>query len=548
MANRILFARLTSSLLMGTLAGVSGCGAGSQDAQDAGVARGGSGGANDGRLDAGAAGGGVPGAPGGGGGGSSGSGGGGGSGGMADGAAGQSSGTAGSSAGSAGMDAGVGGARGGPGGAPGNGGASGATVTCNQVWAGDLQLGTALDDEITAVTAAATGGFYVTGYEQGDDQSTDVIPAGDARAVVGRYDGAGQLVWEETLDTPGADTAEDIRIDPLTGNLLVLGRTSGAFSGFQNAGQFDIYLSVLNSSGDLLSSLQLGDERPQHPTRLGLGPNRKVLIAGYDDLFIDVNFVAALEHGFVAGLALGAAPSFTPTQDFWQRSAYFDSPPPPRSNQDFTTGVAIAPDGDGSFYISSTVNGQADQRGMFVSKLDPNGQTLWSSRLDDAPGDYLSAIGLSPNGDLIVSGAASLDLAGTEVGQQDAFVAKVDKTTGLLQWATAAGSPESDLPTAMAFDGAGNIYLTGETLGTFSGAATNQGSIDVFAVKVGPSGGVISAWERGSAGDDVAAAIAVDPCGSVFVGGYTTGALIAGQPNAGRRDMFVLKADLTPAR
>ena len=425
-------------------------------------------------------------------------------------------------------------------------GAGGRPTRLNEPWAGDIQLGTELDDEITAITAAATGaGFYVTGYERGDDESTDVIPAGDARAVVGRYDGAGLVVWEETIDTPGADTAEDIRIDPVTGNLdIVLGRTSGAFFGFHNAGQFDLYVSVLDSSGNLLSAIQIGDERPQHPARLGLGPNRKILIAGYDDLYIDVNFVAALEHGFVAGLTLGAAPSFTPTRDFWQCSAYFDSPPPPRSNQDFTTGVAVAADGDGSFYVSSTVNGQADQRGMFVSKLDASGQTLWSSRLHDGAGDYLSTIGLSPNGDLIVSGAATLDIADTEVGQQDAFVAKVDKTTGLLQWATATGSPGPDFPTAMAFDAAGNVYVTGETLGTFAGAASNQGSIDIFAVKVGPSGGVISAWERGSADDDIAAGIAVDSCGSVIVGGYTTGALIAGQPNAGRRDMFIVKADL----
>jgi len=55
---------------------------------------------------------------------------------------------------------------------------------------------------------------------------------------------------------------------------------------------------------------------------------------------------------------------------------------------------------------------------------------------------------------------------------------------------------------------------------------------------------VQSYWRRGSVGDDMAAGIAVDACGRVFVGGFTTGALIAGQPSAGRRDMFVVKADL----
>src|SRR5262249_34136790 len=131
----------------------------------------------------------------------------------------------------------------------GNGGGAGdgGTSPCDQIWLGDIQIGTALDDEITAITAAAGGGFYVTGYENGDDVPTDVIPAGDARAVVARYGGSGLPMWAETIDTSGADTAEDVQVDKATGNLIVLGRTSGAFSGFQNAGQFDMYVSILNS-------------------------------------------------------------------------------------------------------------------------------------------------------------------------------------------------------------------------------------------------------------------------------------------------------------
>ena len=66
----------------------------------------------------------------------------------------------------------------------------------------------------------------------------------------------------------------------------------------------------------------------------------------------------------------------------------------------------------------------------------------------------------------------------------------------------------------------------------------------MFVAKVGPSGGVLSTWQKGSAGDDLAAGVAVDRCGSVFVGGFTTGSLVPGHPNAGGRDMFLVKAAL----
>jgi hypothetical protein len=418
-------------------------------------------------------------------------------------------------------------------------------TACAEVWAGDIQIGTPLDDEITAITAAANGGFYVTGYEGGDDNASDVIPGGNARAVIARYAGTGVPMWKTTIDTSGADTAEDVQVDPATGNLVVLGRTTGALPGFLSGGQMDIYVAVRDGGGNPLSAIQFGDERPQHPVRLALGPNHKVLIAGYDDLFISTNYVAALPHGFLAEVTIGAAPTFAPTEDFWHRSAYFDRPPPPPSTEDFTTGVAIAPGGDGSMYVASTVDGRVNERGMFLSKLDASGQTIWSTQLSNDAGDYLSAVALRPTGGLFIAGAASVDIAGVEVGQQDAFVAKVDEATGAVLWATVPSSPESDFPTAMTFDPAGNVYLTGQTLGTIAGgAASNKGGIDIFAVKIGPSGGILSAWERGSAGDDFPTAIAVDSCGRVLVGGFTTGALVAGQPSAGGVDMFIVKADL----
>jgi hypothetical protein len=557
-------------MMIGALACAAGCGGSGAAATgnggasgNGGEAPGGSSGAVGGGTGGDAAGGNRGGVGGAGTGGSSGTGGGagtggGGAGGAAGGAgasggaggsggAGASGGAGGSggagASGGAGGSAGAG-ASGGGGGSAGGGAGGGLTTGCAEVWTGDVQIGTALDDEITAVTAAASGGFYVTGYEGGDVNASDVIPGGDARAVIARYDAAGVAMWTKTIDTPGADTAEDLQVDPATGNLIVLGRTTGSLPGFQNAGQMDIYVSVLDSGGSPVGAIQIGDERPQHPVRLALGANRKILIAGYDDIFIATNYVAASPHGFLAELTGGLAPTFSPTEDFWHRSAYFDSPPPPPSVQDYTTGVAVAATGDGAMYVASTVDGHVDQRGMFLTKLDASGQMIWSTRLSNTAGDYLSAVGLSPNGDLFVAGAASVEVAGVEVGQQDAFVAKVDKMTGTVLWATLPSSPESDFPTAMTFDPAGNVYLTGETLGTIAGGAPNKGGIDIFAVKIGPSGGILSSWQRGSAGDDLPAGIAVDTCGRVFVGGFTTGALIAGQPSAGGRDMFIVKADL----
>ena len=155
-----------------------------------------------------------------------------------------------------------------------------------------------------------------------------------------------------------------------------------------------------------------------------------------------------------------------------------------------------------------------------------------------------NAAGVSPTGDLFVAGAVSLQLGAVRLGQQDAVLLKVDKATGTPLWIASAGSPETDYPTALAFDAAGNVYMAGVTLGAIAGGAPYQGGLDAFVVKFSPSGAVLGVWQRGTLGDDVIAGIAVDACGRVFVGGYTTDVLVPGQANAGGRDMFLMRVDL----
>jgi len=107
-------------------------------------------------------------------------------------------------------------------------------------------------------------------------------------------------------------------------------------------------------------------------------------------------------------------------------------------------------------------------------------------------------------------------------------------------------------------DDTGDTYLVGSFRGTVEfdpgpGVAnlTSRGRSDAFLVKLDAAGGLLWAKSFGSAGDDAARAVALNPLGDdVFVVGYFSGTLLldpadpeASLPGAGRRDGFIASFD-----
>ena len=161
--------------------------------------------------------------------------------------------------------------------------------------------------------------------------------------------------------------------------------------------------------------------------------------------------------------------------------------------------------------------------GIFVTKLRADQSVVWNEIISTLGSDAVNAVALSPSGDLFVTGATSLTIGPSSSGQQDAFLLKIDRATGSLIWVAEGGGPQTDYPTALAFDRTGNIYVAGVTFGSVVDGVANQGSGDIFAMKFSPSGEQLGAWQRGTPTYDQITSMAVDRCGRVFVGGFTGG-------------------------
>ncbi|AKT37615.1 SBBP repeat-containing protein [Chondromyces crocatus] len=433
-------------------------------------------------------------------------------------------------------------AQGGGGSAEADGDAGEGPPACAGAWKGDLQLGTPLHDEITALIIDRDDNLYVTGYERGGFASTNLVPNGNARMVAARFDPSGRQAWKQVWDTPGAESGESLVLHPRSdegadGKLVVAGRTTGSFPGFANQGSFDLVIAEVSTSGEALTLHQAGNERPQHPRQVVVDPDGAVFVAGYDDIHAPISAVYDFENGTLVRADVDASSDALATT-WWRQST---APDP-----DLLTSVAVAPGGFHHVYVGGALMGGTG-RGAFVQKLarKPDGGVMedWRRVLSPIAVDAVNAVAMAPDGSLYVTGATFLTLGERTFGQQDVFLARLDPATGATLWIAQYGTSESDWPTSMAFDAQGNVYVAGLTYGAFPGHQ-HRGGEDMFVLRFDTQHTMIAppaVWQAGSPEEDHVAGVAVDGCGNVFVAGYTNGHLVPGQPNLGGRDMVLLQ-------
>jgi hypothetical protein len=115
-------------------------------------------------------------------------------------------------------------------------------------------------------------------------------------------------------------------------------------------------------------------------------------------------------------------------------------------------------------------------------------------------------------------------------------------------WSMHFGDASSQMPTAVAVDASGNIFVTGSFEGTVDfggGALTSAGYSDLFVAKYGPGGAHLWSKRFGDAQDQQSYfAVAVDASGNVILAGGFRGSIDFGGgalTSAAGNDIFVAK-------
>ena len=167
----------------------------------------------------------------------------------------------------------------------------------------------------------------------------------------------------------------------------------------------------------------------------------------------------------------------------------------------------------------------------------------WTTQFGTSSPDDAYGVAVNSTGGLFVIGQTSGVLPGqTNAGMIDAFLRRYDPS-GAEVWTRQFGSSERDIPKGVTLDDAGNVYVVGQTFGTFPDQ-TSAGGWDAFLRKYTPTGDEVWTRQFGGGGGESAASVKIDRAGNAYVVGGTRAAL-PGQTNIGDFDCFIVKLDHT---
>ncbi|HET6767748.1 MAG TPA: SBBP repeat-containing protein [Chitinophagaceae bacterium] len=271
----------------------------------------------------------------------------------------------------------------------------------------------------------AAGNVYVTGYVDGET----VLVNGNACVTI-KYNSSGVLQWVDRYD--GVTSAEDANSLDLdgNGNVYITGQSGGLLTIKYN---------------DLGTTVQ----REWVRTHGSSGNGRKVVIDGNGDVVVSGWSYTTLKYDPAGNL-------------LW--SASYSGP----ENSEGLWDMAL--DGSGNIYTTGYSDGTDGSADYLTVKYNSSGTEEWVARYSgaDADLDLARAIAVDNSGNVYVTGMTQPS-NGSRTETSDFLTIKYN-SSGQQDWLARYDRAKSaDGAFAIALDGLGNLYVTGESAAKTTG-------------------------------------------------------------------------------
>ncbi len=335
--------------------------------------------------------------------------------------------------------------------------------------------------------------------------------------------GAQTQDWIHQFGTSSLDLVSAAASAP-AGSVLLCGSSEGSLGG-PSAGAADAWIGRWSTSGSALWLRQLGT----------LGQDAAgALTSDATSIFAGGSTLGALGGAYKGGLDAWLARYDMNGAQVWVR-------------QLGTTGneqvQAVVGDGNGGTFAAGYSSGNLGAPGQgshdaWLARYDSAGTKLWLAQFGTPASEIAYAAAPDGAGGVIVAGYSAGSLGGPSAGGEDFWLARFD-ALGAQVWVHQFGSHVADIARGAASDGAGGVFLCGETLGSLSGS--NAGSLDAWLARFDAAGNQVWLRQLGTPATDRAYAAAADGSGGVYVCGTTRGGL--GGAHQGDDDAWIAHYD-----
>ena len=360
----------------------------------------------------------------------------------------------------------------------------------NAMWS--QQSGAPNNDFVLDVASDTAGHVYSAGVMVTGDPATGIT-----KGVVVKLRSDGTEVWRRELATESYTSASSVAVDPL-GNVFVGGNALGAFPGGAVEGRSDAFVAKYDSKGNQLWVRQFGTGDFDVASDLATDSTGNVYVGGW--------MSAASEDADSWLAKLDGSGNL-----LWVRA--FGIPA-----LDQVEGVSADP--SGFVYVVGLVEGRfagqtsASGWDAYIAKWDVAGNLVWLRQFGSEHTEQASAVALDASG-IYISGEI-------DYGGGGGFLTKYD-ADGDQQWFERVGLGVGVWVSALAVDApSAAIFVGGTAWGAFPGQSL-RGPTDAFVARYGPDGQPHWIRQFGTDGVDNASGVATDGAGGIYIGGDTSG-------------------------
>ncbi len=332
------------------------------------------------------------------------------------------------------------------------------------------------DDGASAITMDGDGNYVVAGY-------TYSFGSGYSDGWLLKIDpSSGDTIWTRVMGGSSSEGFQDVAVDDQNNYILV-----GYTYSYGNGGS-DVWVVKMDRDGNVLWSRTYGTSEDEGAHAVGVDSSGNYVIAAY-------RTVSGYRDAWILKVDADSG------EVLWDISLG-------GSENDEFQSVLI--DGDGNYVLAgharSYGNGYFD---VWLVKMSPDGNVLWSRAYGHSLDDGASGIGLTGDGNYIVSGRAVFDIG----DYNDVWILKVNPDDGDTLWTARYGTSEPDGATGVDVDGADNYV--------FSAMTGASGSWDAWILKTNSNGDTLWTFLYGGSESDGATDIAIDSEGKYGISGYT---------------------------